>query len=137
MISSLDVAIDKGKPQEAVEAVDESDQDVGCVVIIPGSIKATAPISAKELLSSVCGYHIVLAVYVTSFQESPFREDALKRTRYENASEVRPSMSRVSFIECIQCVSSEAQGIGGACEGCTGRELSQTCLGHSAKVCPL
>ncbi|KAF8558784.1 hypothetical protein OG21DRAFT_1454685 [Imleria badia] len=60
--------------RDAVDTNDESDLDVGCSVTIPGCVRASAPITTKELLSL----------------EFPFHEDALKRRRYQSFSEVHP-----------------------------------------------
>ncbi|KAF9222032.1 hypothetical protein BS17DRAFT_784332 [Gyrodon lividus] len=58
---------------DVVDLDDEPDLDVGGFVVIPGSVRATAPISTKELL----------------LPESPFRDDALRRSRYLTFIEVR------------------------------------------------
>ncbi|KIK95648.1 hypothetical protein PAXRUDRAFT_368727 [Paxillus rubicundulus Ve08.2h10] len=58
---------------DVAELDDEPDLDVGGSVVIPGCVRASAPIAAKELLSP----------------GSPFRDDALRRSRYLSFVEVR------------------------------------------------
>ncbi|KAH0840116.1 hypothetical protein J3R83DRAFT_1092 [Lanmaoa asiatica] len=74
-----------------VETMDEFDLDVGRLVTIPGSVRATAPIATKELL----------------LPESPFHEDALKRSRYQSFSEVRPMKTKEleALAEAVQAES--------------------------------
>ncbi|KIJ70493.1 hypothetical protein HYDPIDRAFT_23596 [Hydnomerulius pinastri MD-312] len=57
---------------DVVDLDDEPELDVGGSVFIPGSIRAVSLLSAKELLSP----------------DSPFYDDALRRSRYQSAIEV-------------------------------------------------
>ncbi|KAG9317654.1 Homeodomain-like protein [Chiua virens] len=68
---------------ETVDSVDECDLDVGSFVAIHGSVRATTPIAAKELLSP----------------DSPFYEDALKRSRYQSFTEIHPM--KVKELEAL------------------------------------
>ncbi|KAI9574482.1 Homeodomain-like protein [Boletus coccyginus] len=77
---------------DAVDTIDESDLDVRCSdITIPGAVRATAPIATKELLSP----------------ESPFHEDALKRSRYQSLSQVHPMKPKEleALAEAVQAES--------------------------------
>ncbi|KAF8843148.1 hypothetical protein BDN67DRAFT_964789 [Paxillus ammoniavirescens] len=63
---------------DVAELDDEPDLDVGGSVVIPGCVRVSAPISTKELLSP----------------GSPFRDDALRRSRYMSFVEVRTMKAR-------------------------------------------
>ncbi|KAF8450309.1 hypothetical protein L210DRAFT_3684140 [Boletus edulis BED1] len=90
--------------RDDVDNIDEPDLDIGSSVIIPGSVRATAPITTKELLSP----------------EFPFHQDALKRSRYQRFSEVHPMKPKEleALAEAVQAESHRKDALDIQKRGC-------------------
>jgi hypothetical protein len=119
------------------EDEDEPELDAGGYVLIPNSIKVALPIPSNEFLSEVSHFFSgVVGLPHSLLKDSPFREDAEKRTRYLNYTAIHPSMYHISVYSFHLLISgsSEDKGARSISRSCSHREPSQTRIRGSKRV---